>query len=44
MRIPVFRVSKQVQHNPGCATIEDSKRLEILDFSDLESRVIVLAM
>ena len=37
----VFGVSDQVQHKPGCAATEDSKRLEI---SDLGSRGIVLSV
>ena len=37
---PVFRVSDQVQHKPGCTITEDGKRLEI---SDLASRGIVLS-
>ena len=39
MRKPVFGVSGQVRHKPGCTTTEDSWRLEI---SDLERRGIVL--
>ena len=39
MRKPVFGVSDQVRHNPGCTATEDGYRLEI---SDLESRVILL--
>ena len=30
MRKPVFGVYDQVRHKPGCTTIEDGKRLEIL--------------
>ena len=30
MRKPVFRVSDQVQHKPGCTTTEDVWKLEIL--------------
>ena len=41
MRKPVFGVSDQVLHKPGCAITEYGKRLEI---SDLESRVIVLSV
>ena len=40
MRKPVFGVSDQVRHKPGCAAKEDSKRLEI---SDLERSGIVLS-
>ena len=29
MRKPVFVVSDQVQHKPGCSATEDGKRLEI---------------
>ena len=39
MRKPVFGVSDQVRHKPGCAVPEDGYRLEI---SDLASRGIVL--
>ena len=35
MRKPVFGVSDQVQHKPGCSATEDGKRLEI---SNLGSR------
>ena len=35
MRKPVFGVSDQVRHKPGCTTTEDAERLEI---SDLGSR------
>ena len=38
VRKPVFGVSDQVRHKPGCTATEDGKRLEI---SDLESRGIV---
>ena len=31
VRKPVFGVSDQVQHNPGCTATEDGKRLEISD-------------
>ena len=31
MRKPVFWVSDQVRHKPGCTTTEDGKRLVILD-------------
>ena len=41
VRKPVFGVSDQVRHKPGCTTTEDDKRLEI---SDLGSRGIVLSM
>ena len=41
MRKPVFRVSDQVPHEPGCTATEDSKRLEI---SGLGNRGIVLSM
>ena len=37
---PVFGVSNQVRHKPGCTTTEDGYRLES---SDLESRGIVLS-
>ena len=40
VRKPVFGVSDQVQHKPGCTTTEDSESLEI---SDLGSRGIVLS-
>ena len=40
VRKPVFRVSDQVRHKPGCTATEDGKRLEI---SDLGSRGIVLS-
>ena len=39
VRNPVFGVSDQVQHKPGCAFTEDDERLEI---SDLARRGIVL--
>ena len=38
MRKPVFGVSEQIRHKPGCTATENSKRLEILD---LERRGIV---
>ena len=38
MRKPVFGVSDQVRHKPGCSTTEDGSRLII---SDLGSRGIV---
>ena len=41
MRKPVFRVSDQVRHKPGCTAQEDGKTLEI---SDLESRGVVLSV
>ena len=41
MRKPVFGVSDQVPHKPGCAVTEYDKRLDI---SDLESRGIVLSV
>ena len=41
VRKPIFGVSDQVLHKPGCTTTEDSYRLEI---SDLGSRVIVLSV
>ena len=41
MRKPVFGVSDQVQHKPGCTVTEDGWRLEILD---LGSRGIVLSV
>ena len=41
VRKPVFGVSDQVPHKPGCTVTGDGERLEILD---LESRVIVLSM
>ena len=41
VRKPVFGVSDQVPHKPGCAITEYSYGLEILD---LESRGIVLSM
>ena len=31
MRKPVFRVSDQVQHKPGCTATKDGLKLEILD-------------
>ena len=31
VRKPVFGVSDQVRHNPGCTATEDGLRLEILD-------------
>ena len=40
VRKPVFGVSDQVRHKPGCAATEDSYRLEILD---LGRRGIVLS-
>ena len=41
VRKPVFVVSDQVQHIPGCTAAEDGWRLEI---SDLGSRGIVLSV
>ena len=41
VRKPVFGVSDQVPHKPGCADTEDGERLEI---SDLGSRGIVLSV
>ena len=40
MRKPVFGVSDQVQHKPGCTGTEDGQSLEI---SDLGSRGIILS-
>ena len=40
-RKPVFGVSDQVRHIPGCTTTKDGQRLEFLD---LESRGIVLSV
>ena len=41
MRKLDFRVSDQVQHNPGCTAAEDGYKLEI---SDLGSRGIILSI
>ena len=41
VRKPVFGVSDQVRHKPGCTVSEDGQRLEI---SDLGSRGIVLSV
>ena len=41
MRRPVFGVSDQVLHKPGCTATEDGQRLEI---SDLGNRGIVLSV
>ena len=41
VRKPVFGVSDQVRHKPGCTAIEDGLRLEI---SDLGRRGIVLSV
>ena len=41
MRKPIFGVSEQVGHKPGCAVTEDGERLEILDFERIG---IVLSM
>ena len=41
LRKPVFGVSDQVAHKPGCTATEDGLRLEI---SDLDRRVIALSM
>ena len=41
MRKPVFGVSHQILHRPGCTTTEDGLRLEILD---LRSIGIILSM
>ena len=41
VRKPVFGVSEQVPHKPGCTATEDVKRPEI---SDLGSRGIVLSV
>ena len=40
VRKPVFEVSDQVPHKPGCTATEDGQRLEI---SDLGSRGIILS-
>ena len=40
-RKPIFGISVQVQHKPGCIITEDGERLEI---SDLKSRGIVLSI
>ena len=41
VRKPIFGVSDQVLHNPGCTAIDDGSMLEI---SDLDRRRIVLSM
>ena len=41
VRKPVFGVSDQVPHKPGCTVTELGQRLEI---SDLDSRGIVLSV
>ena len=41
VRKPVFGVSDQVRHKPGCTATEDGKRLDILY---IDSRGIVLSM
>ena len=41
VRKPVFGVSEQVRHKPGCTATKDDYRLKI---SDLESRGIVLSV
>ena len=41
MRKPVFGVSDQVRHKPGCTFTEDGERLEV---SDIGSRGIVLSV
>ena len=41
VRKPVFRISDQVGHKPGCTVTEDGKRLEI---SDSGSREIILSV
>ena len=41
MRKPVFGVSNQARHNPGCLATEDGHRLEI---SALGSKGTVLSM
>ena len=41
VRKPVFVVSDQVRHKPGCTATEDGQRLEI---SNLVSRGIVLSV
>ena len=41
VRKPVFGVSDQVRHKPGCTATEDDQRLEI---SDLERRWVVLSV
>ena len=40
-RKPVFRVSEQIRHKPGCTATEDGQRLEI---PDLGRRGIVLSV
>ena len=41
MRKPVFEVSDQVRHKPGCTAIEDGQSLEV---SVLDRRGIVLSI
>ena len=41
VRKPVFGVSDQIRHKPGCTATEDGKRLET---SDLGRRGIVLSV
>ena len=41
LRKPVFGVSDQVRHKPGCTATEDGQRLEI---SDIGSRGTVLSV
>ena len=36
MRKPVFEVSCQVRHKPGCTATEDGQRLEISDLGSYE--------
>ena len=43
MRIPVFRVSDQVQHKPACTVTEDGYRLEISEFRKKRNCTIYLA-
>ena len=43
VRKPVFGVSNQVRHKPGCSTTEDGLRLEISDLGST-CRGIVLSM
>ena len=43
MRKPVFHVSDQVRHKPGCTTTEDGWRLEISELVSMGSCTIRVA-
>ena len=44
MRKPVFGVSNQVRHKPGCVATEDGQRLENLDLGSRGSSTIYVKL